>query len=92
MVGAEFKGQLGPVQLAREFRLAPYGFYDIVRVSNLDAGSVDTTVRSIGAGVEIRLPYRLRADVAWAKPLDKTFPAATARPPARVLAQIIFAY
>lgn len=92
VVAAEFKGELGPFPVTRDVRFGPYGFYDIAFVNNLDAGSVNRTVRSIGGGAEVRLPYHLRADVYWAKPLDKTFAAATARPPARVLAQIIFAY
>ncbi len=92
MVAAEFKGEVGPFAISPNFRFAPYGFYDIAFVNNLDAGSVNRTVRSIGGGAEIGLPYHFRADVYWAKPLDKTFAAATARPPARVLAQIIFAY
>ena len=92
VVAAEFKGEVGPFAISPNFRFAPYGFYDIAFVNNLDAGSVNRTVRSIGGGAEIGLPYHFRADVYWAKPLDKTFAAATARPPARVLAQIIFAY
>ncbi len=92
VVAAEFKGEVGPFAFGRFFRAAPYAFYDIAYVSNLDTGSVNRTVRSIGVGGEFRLPYNLRADVYWAKPLDKTFATATARPPARVLAQIIFAY
>jgi hemolysin activation/secretion protein len=92
VIAAEFKGEVGPFSITPQFALAPYGFYDVAYVNNLDAGSVNRTVRSIGAGAEVRLPYHLRADDYWAKTLDKTFAAATTRPPARVLAQIIFAY
>ena len=92
VIASEFKAQVGPIALWRGFSLAPYGFYDVARVTNLDPGSQDRTVRSVGGGAELRLTHGLRADVAYAMPLDKPFAAATTTPPARVLLQIVFAH
>ena len=88
-VAAEFKAKFGPFNLTHGFAFAPYGFYDIARVTNLDQGSVDVTLHSVGGGVEFHLPFGVRADVAYAKPLDKPFPAAQSVPPARVLVQLV---
>jgi hemolysin activation/secretion protein len=94
VVGAEIKHQLGPVTIGRYLQVAPFGFYDVAYVSNLDAGAVNRTVRSVGGGAEFRVPrLHMRATVTYADPLDKTFSAPSAKkPPSRVLAQIIFAY
>ena len=89
VIAAEFKAGLGPVKLTHGFALAPYGFYDIAYVSSLEQGSIPVTLHSVGGGVEVHLPYGVRADVAYAKPLDKPFPAAQRVPPARVLVQIV---
>ncbi len=88
-VAAEFKAKFGPIKLTHGFALAPYGFYDIARVISLEQGTDPVTLHSFGGGVEIHLPFGIRADVAYAKPLDKPFAAAQAVPPARVLVQII---
>jgi hemolysin activation/secretion protein len=95
VVGGELWGQLGAFQLGRPLKVWPFGFYDLAYVTNLDTGSVDRTVRSIGGGARFQLSaygHNLRADVYYAKPLDKTFPAQTTRPPARVLVQFVFNY
>ena len=88
-VAAEFKAKFGPIKLTHGFALAPYGFYDIARVISLEQGTDPVTLHSFGGGVEFHLPFGIRADVAYAKPLDKPFPAAQSIPPARVLVQII---
>lgn len=92
VIAVEFKARLGPLKLTHGFSLAPYGFYDFARVDNLAAGSVDVTLHSVGGGVEARAPFGLRADVAYAKPLDLPFVGAQSVPPARVLVQIIFVH
>ncbi len=89
VIAAEFKAKFGPFVIAKTVGFAPYGFYDIARVTNLDQGSIDVTLHSVGGGVEIRLPYGVRADIAYAKPLDKPFSAAKSIPPARVLVQLV---
>jgi hemolysin activation/secretion protein len=89
VIAAEFKAKFGPFVVAKAVGFAPYGFYDIAQVNNLDQGSINVTLHSVGGGVEIRLPYGVRADVAYAKPLDKPFPAAKSIPPARVLVQLV---
>ena len=88
-VAAEFKAKFGPIKLTHGFAVAPYGFYDIARVISLEQGTDPVTLHSVGGGVEFHLPFGIRADVAYAKPLDKPFPAAQAIPPARVLVQIV---
>ena len=89
VIAAELKAKFGPFAVAKSVSVAPYGFYDIARVTNLDQGSIDVTLHSVGGGVEFRLPYGVRADVAYAKPLDKPFPAAQSIPPGRVLVQLV---
>ena len=96
VVGGEIYGQVGPIQLGKlPFAVAPFGFYDVAYVTNLDTGSINRTVRSTGGGARLLLAafgHRMRADVYYAKPLDKTFPAQTTKPPSRVLVQIVFNY
>jgi len=96
VIAAEFKAQTTQIQLFPGFSLAPYGFLDQARVNNLDQGSVDQTVRSLGGGAEFQLfarsrviPNGLRVDVAYAQPLDKTSTTAVGKPPPRVLLQVI---
>lgn len=89
VVAAEFKAKFGPFAVGKGIGFAPYGFYDIARVTNLDQGSIDVTLHSVGGGIEARLPYGVRADIAYAKPLDKPFPSAKSVPPARVLVQLV---
>jgi hemolysin activation/secretion protein len=98
---AEFKSEVGPFWLmkGKKLGIAPYGFFDVAKVSNLDLGSKDRTVRSVGGGATFVLnavvrsrPGAVTADLAYAKPLDKPFAAALAKPPARVLFQINVSY
>ena len=89
VIAVEFKAKFGPFVVAKNVSFAPYGFYDIAQVNNLDQGSINVTLHSVGGGVEVRLPYGVRADIAYAKPLDKPFPAAESIPPARVLVQLV---
>jgi hemolysin activation/secretion protein len=95
------KGVMGRVRLAGprldlwRLSLRPFGFYDIARLSNFDAGSTTRTLHSEGGGAEAELPIRalpfglgplgIRASVAYAKPLDKPFESAPQKPPSRVL-------
>ena len=92
LLAAEFKAEVGPFGIGGGVRVGPYGFYDIAQADSLSAGTADVTLRSIGGGLEILLPYHLHADVAYAAPLDLISPYATSRPPARVLFQLIVQY
>ena len=93
VIASEFRSQIGPIAIGRHLSVSPYAFYDIAKVTNLDTGSQDVTVRSFGGGAELRLmPYNIRADLAYAKPLDKPFAAALTKPPARFLLQVVFVH
>ena len=97
VAAGEFKFELGPIKLTRTARITPYLFDDLARVTNLDIGAQDVTLRSVGGGVELRLPYdargdAVRVDFGYAKPLDKTFPSQTKKPPERWLLQVIVAH
>src|SRR5579859_443063 len=89
--------ELGPIPFRRTIRLTPYVFYDLAYVGYLEQGQVDVTLRSLGAGMEIRLPYdsrghTVRLDLGYAKPLDKPIPSAMEKPHERFLVQIIIAH
>lgn len=97
VAAGEFKIELGPIPFRRTIRLTPYAFYDLAYVGYLEQGQVDVTLRSLGCGVEIRLPYdprghALRLDLGYAKPLDKPIPSAMEKPHERFLVQIIIAH
>jgi hemolysin activation/secretion protein len=92
LLAAEFKAEVGPFGPVGVVKVGPYGFYDIAQADSLSTGVPDVTLRSVGGGLEILLPYHLHADVAYAAPLDRVSPYATSRPPARVLFQLIVQY
>lgn len=100
-IAGEFKAEVGPIWVmkSRKLGFTPYGFFDVARVSNLDLGSQDVTVRSMGGGVSVLItkptPSQrgvVTADFAYAKPLDKPLAAALTKPPARFLVQINVSY
>jgi hemolysin activation/secretion protein len=92
VLAAEFKAEVGPFGVGELVRFGPYTFYDIAQVDSLSAGVPDVTLRSVGGGLEIFLPYHLHADIAYAAPLNPISPFATSRPPARVLFQLTAQY
>ncbi len=63
------------------------GFFDILRIYNLDPGTLETDreLKSAGGGVRFTLPGRMVLDVTYARPLDKVLSTDTARPSDRVL-------
>jgi hemolysin activation/secretion protein len=67
-----------------------FGFYDVVRIENLDFGTPDPkrTLESVGGGLRFRLRDGLRAEFTYAKPLDKALFTDPARPPERLLFSI----
>lgn len=88
---AELKLQVRPLRIFEGASLSPFAFGDIGYVSNLDLGSQDRTLRSAGLGVDVRLPFGIQGQLAWAHPFDKPFLTATTKPPDRILAQIVIA-
>jgi hemolysin activation/secretion protein len=97
VAAGEFLFELGPMPFRRTIRLTPYAFYDLAYVGYLEQGQVDVTLRSLGGGVEVRIPYdarghTVRMDLGYAKPLDKPIPSAVEKPHARLLVQIVIAH
>ena len=64
-----------------------FGFYDSVRIWNLDTNSTEDNRRlsSYGGGMRFTLPGSMRLEVTYAKPQDKALSFDEKRPPARVL-------
>lgn len=93
------KGVTGAIELrydafaiSHEIALSPYAFYELGYLRNNDAGLdpnilARRTLRSVGAGVSIRLNGRASLDVACASPIDSPAPGARPRG-ARVLVSL----
>lgn len=66
------------------------GFYDWVRLENLDPGASDAknTLRSIGGGLRFILPQRLVVDLTYAHPLDKVLSTDAKKPSDRLLVSV----
>ncbi|MET0179078.1 MAG: ShlB/FhaC/HecB family hemolysin secretion/activation protein, partial [Novosphingobium sp.] len=77
------------LDLSPKFGTQLFGFYDGVRLWNLDPSSTerDRRLESVGGGVRLTLPGRLRLEVTYAHPLDRPLLTGTfnRRPPDRVL-------
>lgn len=60
------------IPIGAEARVELLGFYDWVRIDNLDAGSVETgrELTSYGAGLRLLLPGRLSLEAYYAAPQD----------------------
>jgi len=67
-----------------------YGFYDHLRLRNLDRARLEgpRNLASVGGGLRVSLPSRLVLDVSYAKPLDRALLLDQRRPPTRVLASL----
>ncbi len=60
------------------------GFYDLVRLWNLDASAgteAERTFKSTGGGVRVTLPGRVLLEVTYAKPLSKALALDPGAPP-----------
>lgn len=70
-----------------KFRLEVSGFYDNVRIWNLDRGTLETkrTIDSIGGGIRMTAANRFILDVTYAKPLAKTLATSNEPPTDRLL-------
>ena len=94
VVAGEIKAEVGPLRVGKATRVSPYVFYDAARVDYLGTGIQDVTLRSLGGGLELRIPYdrrddSIRMDLGYAKPLDRPVALETKKPPERFLVQII---
>ena len=81
-VSAELR--VGPFSPFSWLQVSTYGFYDAGYLEDLTLGD-SRTITSAGGGLRFRIANRVSLDVAYAKPFDKPFEAATSRPPARLL-------
>jgi hemolysin activation/secretion protein len=83
-----FSGEAG-VNLVNnpDHQLKAFGFYDIVRLENLDPNtpSPERTLASVGGGLRYSFGPGLTAEVAYAKPLDRALAIDAEKPPERVL-------
>lgn len=89
VVAAELKLNPQEIRFGDSWSVTPFAFCDASRVENLDPGSKSRTLRSAGVGVDARLPYGLRANLAWAHPFDKPFPSQPEKPNDRLLFQLV---
>ncbi len=90
-VSGEAKLQTKPLRVLKGVTISPFAFGDVSYVQNLDIGSSSRVLRSAGAGLEVRLPYGIQAQVAWAQPFDKPFPTSPNKPAQRLLVQVVIA-
>lgn len=75
--GAAFELRYGPIQLHPKLVAAPFGFFDIGYVHNNDTARSGLpsarTLRSVGAGVTLRVANRANVEITYAHPLDAVF-------------------
>jgi hemolysin activation/secretion protein len=66
------------------------GFYDWVRLYNLDPGTLETrrSLTSAGGGARLTLPNNLVLDVLYAHPLNRALATDLVRPNDRVLVSL----
>ncbi|MCT2559395.1 hypothetical protein N0B51_10435 [Tsuneonella sp. YG55] len=88
-IGGSLEVSMSPPALA-DLQPQVFGFYDIVKIENLDFGTPDPTrtLKSVGGGLRLVLGKGLRAEFTYAKPLDKALFNDAARPPERLLFSI----
>lgn len=86
-----FELRYGPLQLHPKVIAAPYAFFDAGHVSNNNTGlsglGGGRTLKSVGAGVVMRIFNRANLEVTYAHPIDKTSRLGP-RPGDRVLIQL----
>jgi hemolysin activation/secretion protein len=69
--------------------LAPFVFADRANLINLDPGSVDRTIRSVGGGVRAQLPKGVQGSLTYADPLDQPYPNQKDKPAPRWLVSLL---
>ncbi len=72
---------------ARDKALEMFGFYDIVRIYNLDTGATENarSLASVGGGLRFTFGGLGRLEATYAHPLDKALSFDSKRAPARLL-------
>jgi len=67
-----------------------FGFYDVVQVENLDFGTPDPkrTLASAGGGIRVGLGDGVRAEIIYAKPLDRAIFSDEEKPSDRLMFSI----
>jgi hemolysin activation/secretion protein len=83
-----FSGEAGVTVFDTEkARVQGFGFYDIVKLRNLDpfTSAPERTLSSVGGGIRVFFGEGINAEVAYAKPLDRALAIDAERPPERVL-------
>jgi hemolysin activation/secretion protein len=90
-ISGAFDVRYGPIVVHRQVQAAPYAFFDAGWVRNNHASPLglqhSRSLRSIGAGVVLRIANRANIDLAYAHPLDRTV-AGVKRRDDRVLVQL----
>ncbi len=86
-IAGAFEARFGPFSLPASLVVAPYAFADMGRVTNHDTLQADRSLKSAGAGAQVRIGPRLIADVAYAHAFDAPQPGAS-RPSDRVLVNL----
>ena len=80
--------RFAPIEVNAKLMAAPFAFFDAGYVHNNDAGrsglSASRSLRSIGAGVSLRISNRANLDLTFAYPLDSVS-AGGSRPAPRLL-------
>jgi hemolysin activation/secretion protein len=88
-VAASVELRVKPIQSPR-VAVEAFGFYDAVRLWNLDRSSTENnrTLRSYGAGARVVLPGAALLEVTYAHPKDRALLTDKAPPPDRVLVSL----
>jgi hemolysin activation/secretion protein len=66
------------------------GFYDHVKIKNLDTGSTERSrlIRSVGGGLRLLQTQRFALDLLYAHPLDRVISTDKTKPKDRFLASL----
>lgn len=93
-LGASFELRAGkPLPSdSKDVAFEAFGFFDAVRIWNLDTGSTenDRALRSVGGGFRVSWGDHARLDVAYAHPLDRALSFDTHNSPGRLLVSLVF--
>ena len=76
-----------PLPISSKVGVELIGFFDYLRIYNLDPGALETNraLRSVGVGVRFTLPGQLVLEASYANPLDKVLTTDIVLPPDRLL-------
>ena len=100
-IGGSFEAHVGPFQyfpgqptlrLPQNMNVSGFGFFDTAHVQNLEVGSQDRTVRSLGGGLTFQLASWLRLETSYAHTLDTVSPNLSKRPGDRVFINLTARY